>query len=487
MLPIDPERETGPWQGRVRFGPGGTFAYRPGEILVHNEVADLAEERLHRLIEERRADPDGAVDLVRDDEPVAESFTRLRGSFEVWEAVDHLRDQGVAAQVNHVLFATPCCPPHPSDPEAESLYGNPFYANPFYANPFYANPFYANPFYANAGCACAPQCGCGCGAGASANPFYANPFYANPFYANADRSPFANAGCQHSGSRESSARPAAPPLGGQAQAVAGVRIAILDTGWAETNPPTGLPGVNVTPHGGDQPDEDGNGFLDPAAGHGTFIAGIIEQVAPGCQLEVIEVLSTFGDGDEAEIAQVLARLARRPDDERPHLVNLSFGGYSPTGMGALTQAISDLHDAGSVVVASAGNDATCIPLLPAALPNVIGVGAIDEGGKPAKFTNYGPWVEACAPGVDVVSLFFEGFDGAGPAVENYDPDRFEGWARWSGTSFAAPRVVAELAREIATGASPADAVARLIQDKDLPGRPMLGTIVGWQEPAAPPP
>ena len=47
-------------------------------------------------------------------------------------------------------------------------------------------------------------------------------------------------------------------------------------------------------------------------------------------------------------------------------------------------------------MASAGNDALSRPVLPAALPGVVGVGALGPGG-PAPFPNYGPWVDACAP------------------------------------------------------------------------------------------
>jgi hypothetical protein len=481
-------RPTGPWQTRVRFGPGGSFAYRPGEVLVKAEVADQAHENLARWSDERSA-RDEPIDLRRDEGLVAESFARFIGSFEPREVIDQLHSEGILGQVNHVLFATtPCCPPHPSDPAAEEFYAanpyyanpyyaNPYYANPYYANPYYANPYYANPYYANAsGC-----CRCPCGTTANpyyANPYYANPYYANPYYANAPRSPFMDQECRHAGARTSSARPADPPtVTASPSSVSGVRVAILDTGWAQAYVPTGLGGISVNASGGDQPDEDGDGFLDPAAGHGTFIAGIIEQLAPGCDIGAVEVLSTFGDGDEAEIATTLQKLADRPEPDRPHIVNLSFGGYTPLGMAALASAVEALHAAGSVVVASAGNDGTCIPMYPATLPKVVGVGALDDQGRPAPFTNYGPWVSACAPGVDRVSIFFEGFNGAGPPENGYDPDHFQGWARWSGTSFAAPVVVAALARVVAGGDTPQEAVRKVVEDEKLPRRPMLGTVV----------
>lgn len=254
-------------------------------------------------------------------------------------------------------------------------------------------------------------------------------------------------------------------------------MTILDTGWAESHAPTGMPNMKLVEQGGDRPDADGDRFLDPAAGHGTFIAGLIEREAPGCELELMSVLTTYGDGGEDEIAQTLLALAGRRDDERPDLVNLSFGGYTPMGMAALAHAVTELRRRGTIVVAAAGNDGSCAPLFPAAFPDVIGVGALDAEGNAAPFTNYGPWVRACTNGVDLVSIFFEGFDGAEPPTNRGDEDRFEGWATWSGTSFAALRVVAALARRLQAGTDPADVVLRLVDDRQLPGKPMLGTVI----------
>jgi subtilisin family serine protease len=44
-------------------------------------------------------------------------------------------------------------------------------------------------------------------------------------------------------------------------------------------------------------------------------------------------------------------------------------------------------------------------MFPAALPSVVSVGALDQSGR-ADFSNFGGWVDCCAPGVDVVSTFF---------------------------------------------------------------------------------
>jgi len=113
------------------------------------------------------------------------------------------------------------------------------------------------------------------------------------------------------------------------------------------------------------------------------------------------------------------------------------------------------------------------------LPGVVGVGAIGPGG-PAPFSNYGPWVRACAPGVDLVSTFFQVFEGdetaAGP--QEPDPDDFHDWARWSGTSFSAPVVAGALAHHARThGVTVAAAVERVIDGPALLRIADLGTVV----------
>ncbi len=424
-------RHQGPWTARV--ADSGGVAFRPGEVLVNTGSLRRWQERF----------PDEVLPLPDyPEEILGGRYRRYQGVDDPVGTVRKLIEMGLEAQVNHVLFG------HASPGDLP--------ANPFYANPFYANPFYANPFYAN--------------------PFYANPFYANPFYANAPGSgPGAAAG-----PRQSSARPGrafqrerlASPDPGESP-----RIVILDTGY-DTSLPLTRPQV-LSGHFVDEPDGDTDTYLDPVAGHGTFIAGIIESLVPGCWLDVRDVMNPYGDVVESDVVDALDALADEVEPgERPAFVNLSFGGYSTTGMNALAGAITRLHHLGTVVVASAGNDGSPRPMYPAALPHVLAVGALDHAKYPAPFTNFGPWVRACALGVEVVSTFFE-FDGAHPARAGGDIDNFAGWAVWSGTSFAAPRVVAELAAWMVDhGGSPHDAVREVI-DQGEERIPLLGTVIGY--------
>ena len=428
----DRERPRGPWAERVRFGDhlgGAPFAYRPGQVVTGS--GDACRAAVHELAAGASVTELGSsLHLAEVDDPLG--------------LVDELRLRGHVAHPNHVFFAhgagCDCCPPHPASVAGGG--GNAVNASPVYASPVYASPVYASPVYAS--------------------PVYASV----PVH--------------------SSARPA--PAGAPTAALirdyrrpAGTRAAtviVLDTGLA-AHPfrPAALaepaPIQAASPADEDRPDENDDHQLDPAAGHGTFIAGVVDQVAPGCAISVHRVLSTFGDGDEVAIAACLDAL--HPDDPTHTIVNLSFGGYVLEHPHLMARAVRRLQRLGVVVVASAGNDGTCRPTYPAALPGVVSVGAIGPGG-PAPFTNYGSWVRACAPGVDLLSAFFRDVDSS--AGGDGDPGRFDGWALWSGTSFAAPVVVGALARTMRdAGCTAEEAVNRVIDAPALMRIPYLGTVV----------
>ena len=118
------------------------------------------------------------------------------------------------------------------------------------------------------------------------------------------------------------------------------------------------------------------------------------------------VLSSFGDGDVAEvIAGLHAGLAAQPD-QPIDIVVMSFGAFfADDDPGLFGESLRKLLGDKVLGVAAAGNQATCRPYFPAALHEVNGVGAVSAAGR-AWFSNFGGWVDACAPGVDVVSTFF---------------------------------------------------------------------------------
>jgi subtilisin family serine protease len=222
----------------------------------------------------------------------------------------------------------------------------------------------------------------------------------------------------------------------------GARVAVIDTGytpklhpWLDDRTraaPGTLEATDVQPQ---------NGWLDDESGHGTFIAGVVLQRAPNATIEIAKVLDTEGYGSELDVARAIL------DHADADVINLSLGCYSYDDQPPLAIAEALRHvSPTTVVVAAAGNDSTHRPLWPAAHKRVLAVAAVDDRLQRASFSNFGWWVDAAARGVGVLSTFLE-FDEAGHTrpIPGRQPQSFRRWARWSGTSFAAPKVAGEVA------------------------------------------
>jgi subtilisin family serine protease len=275
----------------------------------------------------------------------------------------------------------------------------------------------------------------------------------------------------------------APPVE-RPEAAAGtppVTIAVLDTGlsphpWYDTRDWYTEQRDEVA----EVLDADLDYELDAQAGHGTFIAGVLLRHAPAARVRAKKVLGGDGIGDEFAVIRALSWLA---EWGRAEIVNLSLGCYTfddrPSPV--LARAVRRLCSVnGTVVVACAGNAASDRPFWPAALKWVIAVAALD-GDERAWFSNYGWWVDACAPGVRIASCFVR-FDGPREdprrGVSGIDADAFEGYATWSGTSFAAPAVAGAIARLAAEEDLPAAAAAdRLLDPAASLTLPDLGVII----------
>lgn len=469
---IDPKQQYEPtnpyeWDDNIAVAvrDGGGYVFRPNQVLVRGGAAAA----FVRSVTDNAVDGPTLGETIRQRFDLNELPRELAAAaiLDEWRRIDQVDDvvgvvnaatsAGLAVRPNHVLFADNAgcgcpCPPHPAlANDLDGLVGNPLTANPLKANPLKANPLKANPL--------------------KANPLKANSLAEN-------KPPV------------SSAFPAAPPVNAAVSlpvVAPGPRVVIFDSGLAGgQHRPDALAAAVVEFEQLDEPDTvgpSGDGYLDPVAGHGTFIAGIVEQHCPGTSLACHKVLGPLGDVDEGDLAFALwVRLfsdyvAGSANTWPSTIFNISIGGYLRTDDGLLAETLGLIHSLGIVVVASAGNLGDCRPAYPAAFPTVIGVGALGPSG-PAEFSNYGPWVDACAPGTDLESAFFDGFNGNNEPVNGVDIDDFRGWAVWSGTSFAAPIVAAALVREMRIrGLNGREAVEHLI---DGPGRtriPNLGTVV----------
>jgi thermitase len=225
-----------------------------------------------------------------------------------------------------------------------------------------------------------------------------------------------------------------------------VRVAIVDTGLtAESRTDAWFTGI-----GRDGTDPlnivapwDRNDYF---AGHGTFAAGCVRQIAPNCEIEVYRYTGPDGIGTDVAAADMLIKAADESAGRRL-IINASFGAPAVDGTPppALREAVEYIakNYPQVLIVASAGNDGSDQPLYPAAFPQaqVRAVGALNPDLSPAAFSNHGAWVHCSAVGVGVVSTFVQGKLPPQADLGVADLDFLaNSWATWSGTSFTAPQV-----------------------------------------------
>jgi len=298
--------------------------------------------------------------------------------------------------------------------------------------------------------------------------------------------------------------PTPPPPGAGAETFvelpleeATANVVVIDSGYIESDPPhvtldqrvTVVPGqwLDTTTTPGvwrdDDPDvldADHDGQLDQVAGHGTFISGIVAHRCRQAQITVVgqrdAIMPLTADPNQddqarlfsSEIAVAHSLLQNATADvvscgfAFPTLDDYPSIAFDPV-MALLTGP--DAPRRGIAVVAPAGNEGLTHPYWPAAHPDVIGVGATNRRGRArAHFSNWGSWLNCCARGEDVFSTYIT-WDGPLDGEPPSDIDNFVGWAIWNGTSFAAPKVSAEIARLVAASSGtllPVDAFQLLV-------------------------
>ena len=224
-------------------------------------------------------------------------------------------------------------------------------------------------------------------------------------------------------------------------------------------------------------------------GHGTHVAGTIAcasnnsagvaGVTWSCRLLPVRVLARIvnntnpsdvrGSGSSADIAAGI----RFAVDQGARVLNLSLGGTTDTMVerDAIAYAIAR----GAVVVAAMGNGFLPPPdgtnnatSFPAAYPDVVAVGAINQMDQRAPFSQTGPHIDVVAPGVGVLSTVWD-----------------NGFATMSGTSMASPHVAGVAALILScnsglTGAQVADIIRQTARPlRDNPADPVPNDTFGF--------
>jgi subtilisin family serine protease len=190
-----------------------------------------------------------------------------------------------------------------------------------------------------------------------------------------------------------------------------LRHSIADGGWdfvdGDASPWETADGV----------DQDNDGDVDEASGHGTFVAGLVLLVAPSAKILPYRVLNDDGHGTTFAICQAVLSAM----DQGADVINMSFAYDEKPRV--LDRILDEASQRGIVLVSGAGNSSVTHLPFPARDHRVLAIAAVDQTGALADFTNHGSDAAIAAGGVD---LYSGGFDGE--------------FGTWSGTSMAAPLV-----------------------------------------------
>jgi serine protease len=225
--------------------------------------------------------------------------------------------------------------------------------------------------------------------------------------------------------------------------------------------------------------------------HGTHVASTVAEATDNtegvtgfafrCALMPVKVLDENGDGSFFDVAEGIDFAVRNTSVK---VINLSLGGEGNST--TVRQAIDRAVAAGITVVAAAGNDGRGTVSFPAALPNVIAVGAVDGRKQKAPYSNFGAELDLVAPGGDN-RRDDTGKDGVpdgrpdGILQQTLDPDAAErgiyndfGYFFVTGTSQATPHVAAVAAllyhQGITTPAAIKAAMEQTAEDLGASGR-----------------
>ena len=146
---------------------------------------------------------------------------------------------------------------------------------------------------------------------------------------------------------------------------------------------------------------DGDGYPNPSAGasHGTHCSGIASAVTNngvgiagvGWSCKIMAVRT--GDGIYIyygiEGINYAALTGAR-------VISCSWGGSA--GSQYEQDVINDATSRGALVVAAAGNESSSAPHYPSCYDNVTAVASTNPGDVRSSFSNFGEWVDCCAPG-----------------------------------------------------------------------------------------
>lgn len=254
-----------------------------------------------------------------------------------------------------------------------------------------------------------------------------------------------------------------------------VVVAVLDTGLRSDHPD--IDAGSLTTGRNFVSDQSASNYRDGATSlsHGTMVTGIIGARTnngvgmAGLNWSVsimpVRVLSSSGNGTVAGVGQGI----RWAVDNGAHVINMSLAwdsNPSDPGERYVAEQIEYAVSRGVTIVAGAGNDNGRVTM-PAAHPDVIAVGAVDQNKRRAWYSNYGPELDLVAPGGSQQN----GATRGGILSTDVVSGRLS-YSYQQGTSFASPHVAGVVALMYANGITDPQTVREILLDtaEDLGAR-----------------
>eukprot|EP00804_Cyclotella_cryptica_P021633 CCRYP_020645-RB/>CCRYP_020645-RB protein AED:0.03 eAED:0.03 QI:160/1/1/1/1/1/5/478/778 len=182
-----------------------------------------------------------------------------------------------------------------------------------------------------------------------------------------------------------------------------IKVCIIDTGYDYGHEDLPTSGVTST-------ETIYGSALTDGDGHGTHCAGVIGAIGfnkrgivgvnPDPEkftFHISKALNAQGVGTASSLIQGIEGCI----SSGSKVISMSVGGGPNSSI--FRDIYKEAYDEGILIVAAAGNDGTTAHDYPASFPHVVSVGAVDQKGLRADFSNYNDQIEVMAPGVNVLS------------------------------------------------------------------------------------
>ncbi|RHW75453.1 S8 family serine peptidase [Colwellia sp. RSH04] len=179
-------------------------------------------------------------------------------------------------------------------------------------------------------------------------------------------------------------------------------VCIIDSGYQQSNPDLNANNATGTNNSGT-----GNWF-QAGGSHGTHVAGTIAAVnntegvigilpSTNVNLHIVKVFNESGWGYSGDLSDAVDTCV----NNGAKVVNMSLGGAGSSN--TEKNALEAATDSGVLLIAASGNDGNSTLSYPASYDTVMAVGAVDQNGQHAEFSQYTSQVEISAPGEAILS------------------------------------------------------------------------------------